>query len=72
LRRWNTGDDVRREKYVDGLGSSQRGGLDRGEEEEDIVSGRSGSESEVVVGERVFSSRSMEFGDGDRGMVLFY
>lgn len=60
------GEEVRREKKVDGLGSSHRGGLGC----EDIESGRSGSE---VVGERAFSSMSMEFGEGDLGgMVVFY
>ena len=52
-----------RERYVDGLGSSQRG-LGCGA---DIVRGRSGSESWSGIGERGLSSKSMEF--CDRGML---
>jgi hypothetical protein len=65
-------EEVVREKNVDGLGSSHRGlGCgDEEEDEEDMMSGRSGSEIEGV-GEREFSSRSKEFGDWDRGMILF-
>jgi hypothetical protein len=69
-------EEVVREKNVDGLGSSHRGlgwgdeEEDEEEDEEDMMSGRSGSEIEGV-GEREFSSRSKEFGDWDRGMILF-
>jgi hypothetical protein len=64
-------EEVVREKNVDGLGSSHRGlGWGDEEDEEDMMSGRSGSEIEGV-GEREFSSRSKEFGDWDRGMILF-